>query len=255
MSLKVIRRRGYITENLIGVGRAIAPLCGRSEAMPSSRGVRLLRICGEAWLAYASDRTRRPSMQRSRRHILRLAAGAAAVPIAPRIAKAQAYPARPVRIVVPTAPAVGRRYPRCGCSANGSRSGSASPSSSRTVRAPAPMSAPRRSSRSRPDGYTLFIVDSDAAINATLSTSSTSISSATPRRSRAWSACASVMQVNPSLPVQERSRVHRLRQGQSGQDRMGSGGIRQPAHVSGEYFKMMTGSDSRMSPIVARPRR
>ncbi len=72
-------------------------------------------------------------MQRSRRHILRLAAGAAAVPIAPRIAKAQAYPARPVRIVVTTAPGSARRYPAL-ASASGSPSGSASPSSSRTAR-------------------------------------------------------------------------------------------------------------------------
>src|SRR5712671_2093569 len=35
-----------------------------------------------------------------RRQFLHLAAGAAALPIVPRIAKAQAYPSRPVRIVV-----------------------------------------------------------------------------------------------------------------------------------------------------------
>ena len=35
-----------------------------------------------------------------RRHFLHLAAGAAALPVASRIARAQAYPTRPVRIVV-----------------------------------------------------------------------------------------------------------------------------------------------------------
>src|SRR5881227_2250297 len=35
-----------------------------------------------------------------RRLLLNLAAGAAALPVIPRLAKAQAYPARPVRIIV-----------------------------------------------------------------------------------------------------------------------------------------------------------
>ena len=40
-------------------------------------------------------------MQRPRRRFLHLAAGAAALPIASRLAGAQAYPSRPVRLVVP----------------------------------------------------------------------------------------------------------------------------------------------------------
>ena len=44
-------------------------------------------------------------MKLPRRQLLHLAAGAAALSVAPRIARAQAYPARPVRIVVGFAPA------------------------------------------------------------------------------------------------------------------------------------------------------
>ena len=40
-----------------------------------------------------------------RRQFLHLAAGAAALPAAPRIAVAQSYPTRPVRVIVPVAPA------------------------------------------------------------------------------------------------------------------------------------------------------
>jgi len=40
-------------------------------------------------------------MELPRRHFLHLAAGAAALPVLPRIARAQTYPARPVRIIVP----------------------------------------------------------------------------------------------------------------------------------------------------------
>jgi tripartite-type tricarboxylate transporter receptor subunit TctC len=41
---------------------------------------------------------------RHRRNFLHLAAGAAALPAMSRFAKAQAYPSRPVRIIVPFAP-------------------------------------------------------------------------------------------------------------------------------------------------------
>jgi len=40
-------------------------------------------------------------MKLPRRNFLRLAAGAAALPVVSRVARAQAYPTRPVRIVVP----------------------------------------------------------------------------------------------------------------------------------------------------------
>src|SRR5262245_45704737 len=46
-------------------------------------------------------------MKLPRRQFLRLAAGAAALPALPRIARAQAYPTRPVRIIVGYAPAGG----------------------------------------------------------------------------------------------------------------------------------------------------
>jgi tripartite-type tricarboxylate transporter receptor subunit TctC len=50
------------------------------------------------------DASRKPeenAMELPRRRFLQFAAGAAALPVLPRIAKAQAYPSRPVRIIVP----------------------------------------------------------------------------------------------------------------------------------------------------------
>src|SRR5262249_10973744 len=43
-------------------------------------------------------------MKLPRRNFLHLAAGAAALPAVSRIARAQAYPTRPVRVIVPSAP-------------------------------------------------------------------------------------------------------------------------------------------------------
>jgi len=43
-----------------------------------------------------------------RRRLLHLAAGAAALPVVPRIARAQTYPTRPVRLLVGPAAAVER---------------------------------------------------------------------------------------------------------------------------------------------------
>ena len=44
-------------------------------------------------------------MKLPRRQFLHLAAGAAALHMVPRFARAQAYPSRPVRVIVPFAPA------------------------------------------------------------------------------------------------------------------------------------------------------
>src|SRR6202795_5008961 len=49
----------------------------------------------------------RPTMKFPRRQFLRLAAGAAALPAVSRIARAQTYPTRPVRIIVGYAPGGG----------------------------------------------------------------------------------------------------------------------------------------------------
>jgi len=106
-------------------------------------------------------------MSRPRRRFLHLAAGAAALPAVSRIARAQAYPTRPVRVIVPFAPAgdtdlvarlmgqwlserLGQPFIIENRPGAGTNIGTEA-----VVRAPA-------------DGYTLLLASPPSAINATL---------------------------------------------------------------------------------------
>src|SRR5262245_24243804 len=106
-------------------------------------------------------------MKLPRRAFLRLAAGAAALPAVSRAARAQAYPARPVRIIVPFAPAgttdiVPRLIGQWLSERLGqqfvveNRPGAAGHIGTEAV------------IRAAPDGYTLLMIDVSPAINATL---------------------------------------------------------------------------------------
>src|SRR5262245_21718520 len=102
-----------------------------------------------------------------RRQFLHLAAGAAALPADPRIASAQAYPSRPVRMIVPFGPAgttdiVARLIGQWLSEHLGQQfvvenrpGGAGNIGTEAVVRAPA-------------DGYTLLMIDVSPAINATL---------------------------------------------------------------------------------------
>src|SRR5262249_17938263 len=105
-------------------------------------------------------------MKLPRRNFLHLAAGAAALPVVSRIAFAQAYPSRPVHLIVPFAPAVPRDIPsrligpwlseRLGQQvvSDNRPGGGGNIGTEAVVRAPA-------------DGYTLLIVGAWNAVNAT----------------------------------------------------------------------------------------
>jgi tripartite-type tricarboxylate transporter receptor subunit TctC len=97
--------------------------------------------------------------------------------------------------------------------------------------------------RASADGYTLLIAASGAAINATLfrTLSFNFIRDTAPVSSIVR--VPQLMQVNPSLPVQTVPEFIAYAKANPGKLAMGSGGNGSPAHVIGEYFKLMTGTD------------
>jgi tripartite-type tricarboxylate transporter receptor subunit TctC len=177
-----------------------------------------------------------------RRKFLRLAAGAAALSTAWRFARADSYPSRPVRIVVPVAPGgvndvTGRLTGQWLSEHLGeqfvveNRPGAGTNLGTEVViRAPA-------------DGYALLIAGSSAAINATLfeTLNFDFIHDTAPIASIVR--VPQLMQVNPSLPVQSVPEFIAYAKANPGKIAMGSGGNGSPAHVVGEYFKLMTGTE------------
>src|SRR5215831_5146227 len=139
-------------------------------------------------------------MKLPRRHFLHLAAGAAALPAVSQIARAQAYPMRPVRIVVGFAPGGGaditarligqwlsERLGRQFVIEN-------RPGAIGSLATEAVVNAP-------PDGYTLLVVNAANAINATLydKLNYNFIRDIAPVAS--IMRVPLVMEVNPSVPV------------------------------------------------------
>ena len=183
------------------------------------------------------------SMRRPhRRRFLHLAAGAAAVAALPRIARAQAYPARPVRIVVGFAAGgstdIGARLigqwlqERLGQPfVIENRPGAATNIATETVvRAPA-------------DGYTLVMVGPSSAVNATLYPNLNFVFLRDIAPVASMIRQPQVMLANPSLPAKSVPELIAYAKANPGKITMASAGIGSMGHLVGELFKMMAGVD------------
>jgi tripartite-type tricarboxylate transporter receptor subunit TctC len=181
-------------------------------------------------------------MKLPRRKFLHLAAGAAALPTVSRIARAQAFPSRPVRIIVPTAaggpndiltrligqwlsehlgqPVIIENRPGAGTNL----------ATEVVVRAP-------------PDGYTLFSAGPASAINATLyeKLSFNFIRDTAPVAGIIQ--VSNVLVVHPSFPAKTVPEFIAYARANPGKLSMASGGIGTGSHMAGELFKMMAGVD------------
>jgi tripartite-type tricarboxylate transporter receptor subunit TctC len=180
------------------------------------------------------------AMKLPRRKFLHLAAGAAAVPVLPRIAKGQAYPSRPVRIIVGFAPAgqtdiVARLMGQWLSERLGqpfiieNRAGATGNIGTEAV------------VRALPDGYTLLLATVANAINATLydKINFDFIRDVAPVAG--IMRAPNVMEVHPSVPVRTVPEFIAYAKTNPGKLNMASPGNGSSIHVSGELFKMMTG--------------
>src|SRR5262245_44508783 len=181
-------------------------------------------------------------MKLPRRRFLHLAVGAVALPAVSRIARAQSYPSRPVRIIVPfAAGAVNDITARLIGQWLSERLGQQfvienRPGGGGNIGIEAVA-------RAAADGSTLLVVGTTAAINATLfeKLNYNFIRDVAPVASIVR--VPHVMQVNPSVPARTVPEFIAYGKANPGRISMGSGGNGSPSHVIGEHFKMMTGID------------
>ena len=181
-------------------------------------------------------------MKLPRRQFLHLAAGAAALPAVSRVARAQTYPSRPVRIIASAAAGTamdvhGRLHGQWLSERLGqpfiveNRPGAAS-----TIGAAEAI-------RSRPDGYTLFLLPISLAVTANLySKLPYNIVHDTSPIALLYQANY-VMVVNPSFPVKSVPEFIAYVKANPGKVNMGSQGVGSIGHLAGELFKSMTGID------------
>ena len=179
-------------------------------------------------------------MKHPRRRFLYLAAGAAALPALPRIAKAQAYPAGPVRFIVGavagSTPDILARLLSPWLSEQlgqqfiiENRPGAGGNVGVEVV------------ARSRADGYTILLVAPNSAINATLydTLSYDFIRDIAPIA--AIMRVPNVMEVNPSVPVKTVPEFIAYAKANPSKLNFASPGNGTTAHMAGELFKMMAG--------------
>ena len=181
-------------------------------------------------------------MRLPRRRFLQLAAGAAATSSVPCVTKAQAYPSRPVRIIVGYAPGGGQdilaRLIGQGLS---ERLGQAfiienRPGGGANIATEAVVRAP-------PDGYTLLTIGPAHAVNASLydRLSFNFLRDIAPIASVTVN--PSVLEVHPSVPVRSVPEIIAYAKANPRKLNMASAGNGTVQHMSGELFKLMTGVD------------
>jgi tripartite-type tricarboxylate transporter receptor subunit TctC len=179
-------------------------------------------------------------MKLPRRNFLHLAAGAAALPAMSRIARAQAYPARPVRWVVGTvAGSSPDTFARLIGQWLSDRLGRPfiienRPGAGTNIATGLVVGAP-------PDGYTLLFITSANSINATLyeKLNFSFIRDIVPVAT--FVRVPNVMEVNPSFPAKTVPEFIAYTKANPGKVNMASAGNGTVSHVAGELFKMMSG--------------
>ena len=181
-------------------------------------------------------------MKHPRRNFLHLAAGAVALPAVARLAWAQTYPSRPVRLVVGAPPGGGTDIiARLMGQWLSERLGQQfvidnRPGAGTNIATEAVVKAP-------PDGYTLLLIAPTSAINATLydKLNFNFVRDIAPVAGIIR--VPLVMLVNPSVPAKTVPEFTAYAKANPGKTNMASAGNGTSGHVAGELFKMMAGVD------------
>jgi tripartite-type tricarboxylate transporter receptor subunit TctC len=180
-------------------------------------------------------------MKLHRRAFLYLAAGAAALPAASRVARAQTYPSRPVRVIVGYPPGGGTDiFTRQVCQALSERLGKSfivesRPGAASNLATEAVVRAPA-------DGYTLIATDGAAAINATLY-ERLNFNFVRDIALVSMGRAPLVLMVHPSFPVKTVVEFISYAKANPGKITMGNAGIGNPTHIAGEMLKLIAGID------------
>jgi tripartite-type tricarboxylate transporter receptor subunit TctC len=179
-------------------------------------------------------------MKLPRRQFLHLAAGAAALPVTSRVTRAQAYPSRPVRVIVGFAAGgatdIVARIMGQGLS---ERLGQQfvvenRPGAGTNIATEAVVNA-------APDGHTLLMVSPTNAVNATLYDKLSYNFMRDIAPVAGVTRVANVMVVNPSFPAKTVSEFIAYAKARPDRINMASGGTGSSNQMSGELFKMLAG--------------
>src|SRR5712672_1017867 len=176
-----------------------------------------------------------------RRRFLHLAAGTAVLPIVPRIASAQAYPTKPIRLVVPFPPGgafdfVGRPWadkmkPLVGTVVIENIGGGGSSLGAAAV------------ARARPDGYTILLGGTQTHVNETLLKSRPLYDPVKDLVPIAGAALYFLgIAVHPAVPAQNLNELIAYAKANPGKLSYGHAGVGTIQHLTGELFKSLAGT-------------
>src|SRR5262252_9419691 len=177
-----------------------------------------------------------------RRQLLRLAAGAAALAAVPRTGRAQAYPTRPVRVIVPFAPGgptdvfarlmaqklseqMGVQFYVENIAGAGGNIGAG------------------RAAQSTPDGYTLLVNGANHVVNPALYQRVPYDPAKDFDPVTLAVTAPAVLTVNPALPVDTVRDLVVLIKAHPGKYSYASPGVGTPPHLVGELFRLSLGLD------------
>jgi tripartite-type tricarboxylate transporter receptor subunit TctC len=181
-------------------------------------------------------------MKLPRRKFLHLAASAAAFPAVSRIARAQAYPTRPVRVIVPFAPGgptdvcarliaqklseqLGKQFFVENVPGAGGNIGTG------------------QAAKAKPDGYSMLIAVNSHVINPALYDSVPYDPFKDFEAVSLAAAFASAFAINPSVPASTVKELVTLIKASPGKYSFASPGLGTPSHLLGEQFRVTVGLD------------